>query len=136
MRTTYTLLATAMCLLALSCSREKSGSGPAEVVKSGLKGISYREGSRITFLTTQVQPGTCVGLDAASGDAPRVESVGYLVFIDEQPDYDWSHAAQMVFVPASHPADAVVLHAGEMIPSFKVVDEQGHTMTGVWEQLR
>lgn len=112
------------------------------LIAEALRHVSYPDGSRITFLTTELGPGTLIegalcfhpdGRPPFYDYSYTVERSGYLVFIDEQPLYDWEHGMQLIFVPRDTPGEPYVVDSGAGFPDWAITDPSGNRIYGTWE---
>ena len=94
--------------------------------------LEYRRGSRIQYLAVELGSGSVIGVPDPMPPV-TLSSSGYLLFIDEQPGYDWDHASQLVFVPADAPGRPIVLCRDRRGPG-PVRDHRGELVTGPWER--
>ena len=74
---------------------EKRERAVRKMVEQVLKNVEFPKGSRISFCTTLFEPGTKIQF--RRNESIVLEASGYLIFVDEVPENDWDHAAQMVF---------------------------------------
>lgn len=102
-------------------------------MRTGLKNLKYREGSRIQYFEWEIAKGSVVVPARPGGLSKAVPSNGCLVFINEWPLYDWSHDAQLVFITSSDPSKTLVLFRDW--PGYIVNDSIGREIKGKWETL-
>ena len=99
-----------------------------EVLKQGLKQIEIPRGSVVRYAAapagTQFIPGQHLGVR----NPIPLQNEGYVLFIDEQPGYDWEHRFQLVFIPKTS-GKPHVLFRGSAIPDFRFKKPDGSTIT-------
>jgi hypothetical protein len=100
----------------------------AALVRKATAHVQYPRGSRIQYAT--VPAGTIYAPRAHMGSTNVVvlPTEGIVLFIDEQPKYDWAHLFQLVFVPKATgiPQD---LFRGSAIPDFAFRQPDGVQVT-------
>jgi hypothetical protein len=136
-------VARAFLLLAIlaagcACSRSNSSTGAYDLraaVKTALRQVEYRRGSRIKYFETAVSPGGHVSLQQQGpglyGPPFALTERGYLVFIDEQPGYDWGHATKVLFFPAANPERAIIIFR-DAAPPIACTAPDGTKIGGRW----
>jgi hypothetical protein len=130
----------AVLLVTVSCST--GGFPPRHSLKSTVKTVAYQRGSRLRVftplvhagVTVQINNGGVAGLDPVPAPAVITGS-GYIVFIDEQPKYDWAHQCKVVFVTVGKKPSALLLFDEQMFGDLKIVDKTGKAVTGTWTSL-
>lgn len=92
--------ATAACLLVVvpivfGCNRDEQ----AQALRKSLKQVEFARGSTVQYAMaprgTQFIPGPQCGVT----NSFLLQDDGCVVFIDEQPKYDWAHRLQLIFIP-------------------------------------
>lgn len=90
--------------------------------------VQYAKGSRIQYAA--VPAGTVFQQTAIMGstNATTLEDQGIVLFIDEQPEHDWAHSFQLVFVPKTTGIPQNLFH-GSAIPGFSFKQPDGRMIT-------
>jgi hypothetical protein len=124
MKQSACVIALVLLSIALGCQKTQK----SDSVRRSLKLIDMPKGSVVQYAEaprgTQFLPGK--GLSAAKPTSLPTE--GYVLFIDEQPKYDWAHGFQLVFVPKAS-GKPNVLFRGSAIPDFTFKKPDGSTVT-------
>ena len=71
------------------------------------------------------------GMDITN--AVVLQQEGYVVFIDEQPKYDWAHNCQIAFIPATAGQPEVIFR-GVAFPQFSLRTPDGTRVTA-WNKF-
>jgi len=137
-------LGTAAAILCVGiglCGCSGQGGPPPlrDAVRSALAPLDYPRGSRIFYLKNELpQDSTVEAVEPCPGDtsAPAfvVPEPGHLIFIDEQPDYDWEHRAKIIFFPTKTPKQARVLFTNTPASCLKMRGASGEEIKPIWEK--
>jgi hypothetical protein len=117
-----------LALLAASCRADPNRA----ILEQAIKRIEYEPGSVIQY--AEVPEGTTLCRPGKGGveSSTALEGSGFVVFIDEQPNYDWEHKFQLVFVPKAT-GKPQVLFRGNGIPVFAFKKADG-TLVKQWSE--
>jgi len=104
-----------------------------DVVSEGLTQITIPKGSVVQY--AEVPSGTELVTAHTMGDkSTTLQTDGYILFIDEQPKYEWEHSFQLVFVPKISGIPDV-LFRGSALPEFDFTKPDGSTVTD-WKEYQ
>lgn len=125
MRPSTYMAAIALAFAAAGCQTEDK----PDVVSKALKQITVPKGSVVQYAEvprgTTFIPGQGMGITSTRS----FPDDGYLLFIDEQPEYDWAHGFRLVFVPKTS-GKPDVFFRGSPIPDYSFRKPEGSTVTG------
>ena len=120
------------------CSGQPQPPSLRKTVGSALVALDCPRGSRIDFMQDELAPGStvtplgdCPG-EAAGLPAFVVPEPGHLIFIDEQPGYDWVHRAKLVFFPRQSPGEAKVIFRDTPKSCFHIKSPDGQEVKATW----
>jgi hypothetical protein len=105
------------------CSQERH----PQALVTGMKQVSMLEGSVVRYLAQPVSRGMTVRFGVEE-TALTITGDGWLVWVDEQPDTQWPHAAMLVWVPADPVLAPRALRKGRLSDNGRVFLKDGREL--------
>lgn len=128
MKQSVCMMALVLLSLASGCQKDDM----AGAVREGIKQIEIPKGSVVQY--AEVPRGTAFlpGKALTTAKPTTFPTDGYILFIDEQPNYNWQHSFQLVFVP-NPSGKPEVFFRGSAIPDYTLKKPDGSAVTG-WKK--
>jgi len=126
----------------ISGTGEGGGAEARRLVKTALKSLKFRRGSRMMYSSTPlfsgyhvVVPEGSMGYRERGINEAAVDEAGYLLFVDERPKYDWAHPAQIVLVASDPNIPPRVLFRRVPASGIVVTNTEGRRVKLEWHKL-